>query len=112
MERKITPLQKEELDDLVLTKLLRLNGVIFGLVCGIILGLMILIATLWLVVKGGPVVGPNLSLLGEFFIGYQVTILGSFIGLGYGFVIGYIIGFSVAYLYNWIVDLRVIHRKH
>ena len=67
----------------------------------------------WLVLKGGPigpegeaVVGPHLSLLGQYFMGYQVTFVGSLIGFGYAFVSGFVGGYSVAYLYNWMVILR------
>ncbi len=98
--------EDKALEEIVLSQLLRLNAMIHGVVFGLIFGLVIFIATIWLVVKGGPVVGPNLSLLGQFFIGYRVTVLGSFIGFAYGFVLGFAIGFSIATVYNWIVDLR------
>jgi hypothetical protein len=35
-----------------------------------------------------------------------VTVLGSFIGFGYGFLVGFILGFGIASLYNWILKLR------
>ena len=38
--------------------------------------------------KGGPVVGPHLELLGQYLIGYRVTFGGSFVGLAYGFLAG------------------------
>jgi hypothetical protein len=85
---------------------LRLNGTVLGLVLGIMLGLFIFVATNWLVVKGGPVVGPNLSLLGQFFIGYSVTFLGSLIGMAYGLVIGFLVGFFIGWLYNRVVAFR------
>lgn len=103
---EISPEQERELEDVVLTRLMRLNATVFGVVFGLVFGLVIFIATNWLVIKGGNVVGPNLSLLGNFFIGYRVSFLGSIIGLLYGFVLGFIIGFLIATLYNWIVDLR------
>ena len=103
----------KNLEEVVLTRLLRLNATVQGLVVGIVMGLAIFIATNWLVIKGGPVgpegnpvVGPHLSLLGHFFIGYRVTFLGSLIGLVYGFLSGFSIGYFVARVYNWVVDLR------
>jgi hypothetical protein len=95
---------EKALESVVLTRLMRLNATIHGIVFGLITGLVIFFATIFLVVKGGPVVGPNLSLLGQFFIGYDVTVWGSFIGFGYGFLTGFLIGFFVATIYNWIVD--------
>jgi hypothetical protein len=94
------------LEKIIVPRVTRLNAVVYGTVTGIALGLLIFISTMWLVIKGGDVVGPNLVLLGQYFIGYKVTVLGSFIGLAYGFVAGFILGFGVAMLYNWILKLR------
>lgn len=98
--------EERELEEVVLTRLMRLNATVFGIVFGLVIGLVIFFATIWLVLKGGSVVGPNLSLLGNFFIGYRVTFFGSIIGFLYGFLVGFLIGFLIASLYNWIVDLR------
>jgi tetrahydromethanopterin S-methyltransferase subunit G len=95
--------QEKALEKIVMTRLARLSATIYGIVFGLVLGIVIFFATLWLVIRGGPVVGPNLSLLGQFFIGYTVTYMGSLIGFVYGFVAGFIIGFSIATIYNWII---------
>ena len=102
----------KKLEELVLTRLIRLNAVVQGLVTGALVGLAIFVVTNWLILKGGPigsegpVIGPHLSLLGQFFFGYRVTFLGSLVGLAYGFGFGFVIGYSVARIYNWVVDLR------
>ena len=108
-EDKTTP----TLEQVVLTRLLRLNATVQGLVAGIVAGLAIFIATNWLILKGGhigpegnPIVGPHLSLLSQFFVGYRVTFLGSIIGFVYAFVLGFITGYGIAVIYNWFVDLR------
>ncbi len=92
--------------DLVSTELLRLNAIITGIVTGFVAALAVFIATNWLVLKGGDVVGPHLSLLGQFFIGYTVSFGGSLIGSGYAFVVAFLVGYFVARVYNWLVDLR------
>jgi hypothetical protein len=97
---------ENDLEKVVLTRLLRLNAAVQGVVSGIIAGLGVFVATNWLVLKGGDVVGPHLSLLGQFFIGYQVSFLGSLIGFAYAFVTGFVIGYFLARIYNYIVDLR------
>lgn len=94
------------LEDVVLTRLLRLNATIQGVVVGLMAGLVVFIATNWLVLKGGPRVGPHLALLGQFFPGYRVTFLGSFIGFGYGFVSGFVGGYFLATVYNLIAARR------
>ena len=94
------------LDKIVLSRVLRLNATLHGIVVGLLLGIGIFLATNWLVLKGGEVVGPHLSLLNQFFIGYEVSFVGSLIGLAYGFVAGFAIGFFIAKTYNWLVDRR------
>ncbi len=98
--------EEKKLEEIILTRLVRLNAKIHGLVTGIVLGLGLFLATNWLVLKGGKSVGRHLSLLGQFFIGYRVSFLGSFIGFFYGFLCGYIIGYSIAWMYNRFADLR------
>lgn len=92
-------------EELLRRVVVRLSGNILGLVFGVILGLMIFVATNWLVLKGGPVVGPHLSLLSQFFIGYSVTFIGSLVGMLYGFVGGYLAGLFIAWVYNSIAPL-------
>jgi len=83
-----------------------LNAKVLGLILGIIFGLVIFIATNWIVLKGGPVVGPHLWLLAQFFIGYRVSFFGSIIGFFWGFAVGSLIGTTIGWIYNRIVDLR------
>ncbi len=98
--------EEKKIKDAALSRVMKLNAPVNGIVFGIVFGLIIFIATNWLVLKGGRVIGPNLSLLGQFFIGYQVTFLGSLVGFLYGFLTGFIFGFFIAAVYNWIVGLR------
>lgn len=97
---------EKDLERVVLTRLLRLNATVQGVVTGIIAGLAVFIATNWLILRGGDVVGPHLSLLGQFFIGYEVTFVGSLIGFAYAFVTGFIVGYVIAQMYNWIAERR------
>ena len=85
---------------------LRLNTKMLGLSLGLIFGLLIFIATNWLVIKGGKVVGPHLQLLGQFFIGYRVSFFGSIIGFLYGFAVGTMAGALIGRIYNKIVEIR------
>jgi hypothetical protein len=80
--------------------LLRLNARAWGIAMGLMLGLGLFIATNVLVLKGGPVVGPHLSLLSAYLPGYRVTFLGSLIGFVYLFVIGYGFGRLIGEVYN------------
>jgi len=102
---------KRALESLVLTRLMRLNATVQGVVTGLIAGLAIFIATNWLIIKGGPVVGPHLALLGQFLIGYRVTCVGSLIGFAEGFVLGFGVAYGVARMYNWLADVRERHGR-
>jgi hypothetical protein len=97
---------KRELERVVLSRVMRLNETIHGIVAGLIGGAAIFIATNWLVLKGGSQVGQHLGLLSQYFIGYRVTFLGSLIGCGYGFILGFVVGFSIAKIYNWFIGFR------
>lgn len=105
------PTHNKDLEEVVHTRIIRLDAVIQGIVTGVLVGLGIFIATNWLIVKGGTPVGPHLSLLGQYFIGYQVTFFGSLIGFAYGLVTGFIGGYSVSRLYNWLVDRKTRRRS-
>ncbi len=78
----------------------RLNVQAWGISFGLLIGLGLMLATLVLVVRGGPDVGQHLGLLANYFPGYRVTTLGAFVGFVYGFVLGYILGRLVGVVYN------------
>lgn len=83
-----------------------LNAKAVGLALGLICGLGIFLATNWLIIKGGDPIGPHLSLLSQYFLGYSVTFPGSLIGFAYGFAVGTISGALVSWIYNKVADLR------
>lgn len=86
----------------------RLDPSAFGIAAGLAAGLGLWLATIVLVLKGGLEVGPRLGLLNQFFPGYSVTPIGSFIGLGYGFLSGFIGGFGIAFMRNSIMFLYMV----
>lgn len=96
----------DEDEELIRHAVLRLDGKIVGLVLGVLSALSIFVATNWLVLKGGDVVGPHLSLLNNFFIGYSVSFVGSLVGAVYGLILGFIGGLMIGWLYNAVVSLR------
>ena len=102
---------RDAIEKFVLVELMRLDALILGLILGLLFGLGVFIATVVLLIKGGDVVGPHMALLGQFFIGYEVTFRGSLIGLGYGFGLGFVVGYMIASLYNWMANLRESRRS-
>jgi len=95
--------KQSPLHELVVSRVLHLNAMVYGAVTGLFMGVAVFIATIWLVIKGGEVVGPHLGLLGQYFFGYEVTLWGSFVGLAYGFLFGFFGGYLAASIYNWIL---------
>jgi hypothetical protein len=77
---------------------MKLNPKAFALTSGILWGLIIFVATLWLLIIGST--GKTIVKFNEFYIGYSFSIGGAFIGLLWGFIDGLIIGFIFAWLYN------------
>ena len=96
----------DQTDQILERAVVRLNANILGIVFGIIAGLGIFIATNFLILKGGDVVGPHLALLGNFFPFYRVTFLGSIIGFAYGLLTGYVAGFIIATVYNQVIKFK------
>lgn len=86
--------------------LVRLNARAWGIAMGLLVGGGLFVATLLLVIRGGPHMGQHLSLLRVYLPGYSVSLGGSFLGLIYGFVIGYALGRIIGTVYNRLVALR------
>jgi hypothetical protein len=99
--------QNADLETALSVRIVRLEAVVQGVAWGLVAGLGLFLATNWLVLKGGRVVGPHLSLLRQFFIGYEVSFKGSLIGFAYAFVCGFLAGYLVSIVYN-----RVVRRRH
>lgn len=81
-------------------EVLALNARAWGWACGLLGGVGLAVATLVLVLKGGPDVGAHLGLLANFFPGYRVTLGGAVLGFGYGFVTGYLTGRLIGAVYG------------
>lgn len=84
--------------------LARLNARAWGIAIGLLLGGALLLATLFLVLLGGPHMGQHLALLSVYFPGYSVSVGGGFIGFIYGFVLGYALGRVIGTVYNRLVS--------
>lgn len=102
--------QTSATDKTIIAAFARLDSTALGVAVGTLGGFVVFAATIVLVLKGGDVVGPNLALLGQFFLGYTVTLKGAFIGLIYGFAAGFILGGLIGFLRNSFVSgyLRMV----
>jgi len=83
----------------------KLDKLSFASAAGVVSGALMFFATLWIVLKGGRIIGPNLKLLNQYFFGYSVSVKGSFIALIYGFTWAFMFGWLFAWLRNFIIAL-------
>ena len=92
---------------LVASAIARLRAGVLAIVCGLFAGSGLLIATVWLIVRGGADVGQHLGLLGHYLPGYSVTWWGAVLGFFYGLLVGGACGWVTAWIYN-----RLVSSKH
>ncbi len=92
-------------EKLIVQSLAKLDGKALGISIGLLFGLATFLATNFLLYKGGDVIGPNLALLGQFFIGYEVSFTGSLVGMVYGLMAGFVIGWLIAFVRNFVVTI-------
>lgn len=77
---------------------MKLNIKAFALACGIIWGVGLMIGTWWIMVFEGAT--HERYFLGLIYRGYNISAIGSLLGLIYGFFDGLIGGALLAWLYN------------
>ena len=91
--------------------LAHLDARALGVACGLVCGLWLWIATMALVVRGGPNVGQNLSLLSQYLIGFRVTPSGAVLAFFYGAVFGFVAGYLFARLRNFMVHTYMLYLR-
>src|SRR6266545_3350769 len=101
--------RKTGLPPAVVLVLAHLDPRAFGVALGLVMGLFLWVGTVILVIRGGEIVGPNLVLLSQYFVGYRVSLGGSFIGFFYASVVGFILGYAFAWARNFLVHSYVIY---
>jgi len=89
----------------------RMDKLALATAAGSVSGLLFFLSTIWLVIKGGDVVGPYLELLSQYFIGYTVTVRGAFMSFGYAFIWGFLFGWLFAYLRNLLFAFYIYRVK-
>jgi protoporphyrinogen oxidase len=101
------------LDHVLAPVFAKLDRVAFGVAVGALAAALLGFASLWLVLKGGPVVGPNLRLLAQYLPGYDASPRGALLGLVYGLLGGFAMGWLVAVTRNAaaLFSVAVIRRR-
>jgi len=78
----------------------------FGIALGATAGTLIFLVTAFHLIVN-PANALNISLLGQYFYGYEVTWRGAFAGLAWGFATGFVAGWFVAFVRNLVVTVTV-----
>jgi hypothetical protein len=89
----------------------RVDEFAFATASGALAGLLIFTATIWLIIKGGHNVGQHLQLIGQYFVGYTMTLKGAFVAFAYAFFSAFLFGWSIAYLRNLLLTLYLYRVK-
>jgi protoporphyrinogen oxidase len=105
--KKVPPVSEKAL----ITTFARMDKLAFAIAVGTVCGLLVFSATMWIISRGGDVLGSHLRLLGQYFIGYTVTTRGGFIAFGYSFFWGFLFGWLFAYLRNLILAIYLYQAK-
>jgi len=98
-------------DETIVRAFSRMDKLGFATAIASVSGFLIFLSTLWLVLKGGEVIGPNLQLLEQYFTGYTVTVQGAFVGFGYSALWGFLFGWLFAYLRNLFLGFFIYRAK-
>ena len=88
---------------------MQLNIKAFALTCGILWGVGLFFLTWWLILLEGSSGDP--TLIGRFYVGYNISPSGSIIGFLWGCADGVIGGLAFGWLYNFII-LKMAINKH
>jgi hypothetical protein len=93
---------------------MKLNVKAFALACGIMWGVGLFALTWWIILFEGST--HDLTLIGHFYRGYDVSPLGSLFGLAWGFFDALVGGAIFAWLYNltaaWFEGKKQIGTPH
>lgn len=98
-------------DEALIRMFTRIDKLAFATAIGSVCGLAIFLPTIWLIIMADKILDPSLKFLGQYFIGYTVSVKGAFIGMAYSFLWGFILGWLFAYLRNFFLGLFVYRAR-
>ena len=99
------PVSSVELEELLRGAFARYDPVALGVSLGAVMGLGLFLATAVLLFKGGEPLGPNLSLVGAYFLGFEVSWTGALLGTLEAMLGGFVLGALMAKTINLLVGV-------
>ena len=94
-------IEEDTPEALIVRAFAHLDPVALGCSVGLVSAVGLFLATAALLIQGGEVVGPMLSLLGHFLFGFETSWVGAFIGLAEAGLVGFLVGAGGALVRNW-----------
>jgi hypothetical protein len=86
---------------------MKLNVKAFAYTCAILWGLGLFLITWWFMIFEGA--SGDTTLIGRVYVGYNISPLGSLIGLLWASFDGLILGAIFAWLYNRLIDISSVN---
>jgi hypothetical protein len=81
-----------------MAKKLHIDAKALGLSLGLIGALSVVIISIWVATYGTGMAW--VDLINDFYLGYEITIVGTILGAIYGFIDGFVGGWLIGWLYN------------
>ena len=103
---------RPDLDELIDAAFARFDPVALGMAIGLVAGLGLFLATAVLLLRGDDPLGPNLSLIGAYFLGFEVSWAGALVGLVEAGLGGFGFGWALAKLINVLVAREERRLRH
>jgi len=98
------PLAGPDLEERLREAFAHFDPVALGTAVGVVTGVGLFLATAILLLKGGDRIGPSLSLLSVYFLGYQVSWSGALLGWLEASIVGFALGYLMARSINLLVS--------
>jgi len=103
---------RPDLEELIDAAFARFDPVALGVSVGLVTGLGLFLATAVLLLRGDDPMGPNLSLIGAYFLGFEVSWAGALIGLVEAGLFGFGFGWLLAKLVNVVIAREERHLRN
>lgn len=97
--------EEQRFADALASVFARYDPVALGSAVGLVSGAAVFVATAVLLIRGGEPLGPMLSLLGHYLLGFEVSWAGAILGFFEAGIGGFLFGVTLAWLINRVVDL-------
>ncbi len=112
-EIRVKPRERAAWERIIAKAFVKMDKLALAAASGAVLGLLLFLATIFLIFRNGGEAGPtlHLHLLSQYFYGYTVTVKGAFIGSAYGFFWGFLFGWFFAYMRNLFIGYFIYRVK-